>query len=318
MKVSVIIPAHNEEANIGDCLECLVNQILPKDQFEVIVVDNVSTDSTVAVAKTFADKLDLKVVSTAKRSISGVRNDGAATASGEILAFLDADCLASETWLQEAFRQAPDRSIWGAHYLIPEDASWVSRVWFVYQATSYDGPSRFLPAGDLLIRRKDFDQIGGFDESVQTSEDVDICLRASRAGMKVVAISALAVVHKGSPGTLGDFYRQNRWHGKQVLRVFLLNLPSLQNVHIVAISIYTLALFWATIAAIVAAFVWHLWFLPPLCLALLLLPPLIFSLYRAVGSRNATGVVQLWILYTTYLLARAAAIARPSNHLKST
>jgi GT2 family glycosyltransferase len=173
-----------------------------------------------------------------------------------------------------------------------------------------------MPASNTLIRRVDFDRLGGFDETVETSEDVDLCLRASSIGLNIIAVSALAVIHKGSPRTLQDFYRQNRWHGNQVLRVFLLNLPSLQNAHILALSVYTFVLFWATIAATIATIAWHAWVFPLGLLGLLLLPPFVLSIYRTAGSRSVRSVVQLWILYTTYLLARAAALTHVSYLVK--
>jgi glycosyltransferase involved in cell wall biosynthesis len=316
MRVSVVIPAYNEESHLRGCLECLANQTLSRDQFEVVLVDNGSTDSTVAIAQSFADMLNLKIALRPKVSISAVRNYGASLGSGEILAFLDADCLAPEKWLWEAINRTPEASVWGAHYLIPENASWVSRVWFAYQAKSYDGVVSFLPAGDTFIHRMDFDRLGGFDESVETSEDVDLCTRASTLGLNIIAMSELAVIHEGSPRTLLGFYRQNRWHGKQVLRVFLLNLPSLRNAHIIVMSLYTLLVLWMTIAATIVAILWHLWFLPFTLLGLLLLPPFVFSFYRTAGSRSVGSVTQLWILYTTYLLARAAALTRVSNLAK--
>jgi glycosyltransferase involved in cell wall biosynthesis len=270
-----------------------------------------------AIAQSFADKLNLQIASKPKGSISAVRNYGASLGTGEILAFLDADCLAPEKWLREAINQVPKSSVWGAHYLIPGNASWVSRVWSEYQAKSYDGVVSFLPAGDMFIHRVDFDRLGGFDESVETSEDVDLCTRASTIGLNIIAMSALAVIHEGSPRTLLGFYRQNRWHGNHVLRMFLLNLPSLRNAHIVAISFYTLVLFWMMIAAMIIAVHWgHLWFLPLTLLGLLLLPPFVFSLYRTAGSRRAGSVTQLWILYTTFLLARAAALTHVSYLVK--
>lgn len=313
MKVTVVIPAHNEESNLGRCLHCLGNQTLSKDQFEVVLVDNGSTDSTVEVGRSFAGRLNLRIVSKAQGTISSVRNYGVTFASGEIIAFLDADCMAPNHWLLEAINQRPPASVWGAHYLIPEDANWVSKTWFAYQARAHEGVVSFLPAGDLFITRSDFDRLQGFDESLQTSEDVDLCLRASGMGLRVVALPVLGVIHEGSPRDLSGFYRQNRWHGKHVLKAFLRNLPSSKNAFIVAMSFYTLVLFWLTLASVIAAFIWHLWFLPLLTLGLLLLPPFTLALVKTVRDRSIRSLTKLWILYMTYLLARAAAL----THLTS-
>ena len=100
--VSVVIPAFNEERVIGQCLESLNRVDFPKESFEVIVVDNSSTDRTVEVARLFTSSLNLTVLKKAKGHISAVRNLGAAAARGHYLAFLDADMLVSPDWLGRA------------------------------------------------------------------------------------------------------------------------------------------------------------------------------------------------------------------------
>ena len=310
--VSVIIPAYNEEANLQRCLECVASQTISHDHFEVIVVDNGSTDSTATIAKAFVHRMPVKVESRPKGAVSAVRNHGSSVSSGEVLAFLDADCFAPEDWLAEALSCAPVSGMWGAHYIVPQDIGWVGRVWFEYQATPRTGPVSFLPAGDLFIRRKDFDRLGGFDESIETSEDVDLCSRAAAAGMPVIAIPALAVTHAGTPNNLRGFYRQNRWHGNHVLRVFLHNLPSLRNASVVGVSLYTLVLFWLTICTVPMALFWHRWDLLLIALCLLLVPGLAISIYRTARLGRPGNLIYLWTLYTTYFLARAAALTHLS------
>lgn len=313
MRVSVIIPAHNEEKYIGRCLARLGLQTLPTNQFEVIVVDNGSVDNTLSIVNKFKQSLPLQVISRPNASISAVRNFGASIAKGEIVAFLDADCLPNSEWLTHALQLAPNHSIWGAHYLIPEDATWVSKVWSAYQAKEYDGAVSFIPGSNLFIRHTDFDALKGFDESIRTSEDVEFCGRAREAGMAVIAFRSLAVVHEGIPRSLLQFYRQNRWHGKQLLRLFLRDLPSTRNFSIVAISLYTLVAFWAMIIAFVAACVLHQWFLPVVPALLLLLPPLLLSARKTAGTHSVIASGSLLILYTTYLLARAAALTHTAT-----
>lgn len=253
MMISIVIPVFNEERYVAECLQSLVAQTLPMECFEVIVVDNGSTDSTMKIVNSFRDLLPLEVLLRPGCSISAVRNHGALVAKGDILAFMDGDCLGRPTWLADSLAIAPPHSIWGAHYIVSEEASWVAKVWSKYQATEREGAVTFIPGGCLFITRADFKLIGGFRESVETSEDVEICARAREQGMQILAYPSLAVVHKGTPGTLGKFYRKNRWHGKHVLRLFLARLPSTRNLPIVAISVYTLMMFWAAIILPVVA-----------------------------------------------------------------
>src|SRR5438270_856506 len=155
VSISIVIPALNEEKMIGRCLESLSRLAFAQDRFEVLVIDNGSRDKTLAIAESFKDRLNLKVLQQAGVRISALRNLGARTASGDILAFLDADCLAPAEWLDRIFALAPadGAGVLGAHYLLPEDSSWVGRTWHRYQEAPKSGEVSHVPAGDLIIAR---------------------------------------------------------------------------------------------------------------------------------------------------------------------
>ena len=87
MKFSVIIPMKNEEKFIGPCLSSICNNNFPVGEYEIICIDNGSTDNTVEIAKSHTDKVYLLP----GVSISALRNFGANKASGKFLAFVDAD-----------------------------------------------------------------------------------------------------------------------------------------------------------------------------------------------------------------------------------
>src|ERR1700704_3926569 len=93
VSITIIIPAFNEEKMIGFCLDSLTRLNFARERFEVVVVDNGSRDKTLAIAKSFQDRLNLKVLQQAGVRISALRNLGAHAALGDIVAFLDADCL---------------------------------------------------------------------------------------------------------------------------------------------------------------------------------------------------------------------------------
>jgi glycosyltransferase involved in cell wall biosynthesis len=303
--ISVIIPAFNEEDSIADALQGLVDQTLSKDHFEVILVDNGSTDATSEAASRFSTSLDLKIVRTQRTVVSTARNYGVSSARGEMLAFLDADCTPPPDWLETAVRLQRPMTVWGADYAIPEDSTWVGRVWARYQTTAKSGDTSYLPAGSLFISQEDFARIGGFNESIRTSEDVELCVRARSYGMRVEAFPELAVVHYGTPRGLMHFYRQNRWHGLDVVPNFLRNLPSLENLPVVGLSFYTLLLFWALVVSLVTL---H-WKLSAVLLILLLLPSFLISAKRTF-PRGLPDLPKLTVLYVTYLLSRAASITR--------
>ena len=104
--ISVIVPALNEEKDLGSCLKALSRQKVDED-YETIVVDGGSGDGTVRVAEEIADL----VISQSSRGIGGARRDGAAAACGEKLAFTDADTIVSPDWMREISSNPTARTI---------------------------------------------------------------------------------------------------------------------------------------------------------------------------------------------------------------
>lgn len=98
ISVSVIIPVYNGAEVIGECLEAVLRQELPRDAYEVLVVDNGSTDQTQAVVRRYPVRLATEAV----RSSYAARNTGVRLARGAVLAFTDADCRPSPQWLRAA------------------------------------------------------------------------------------------------------------------------------------------------------------------------------------------------------------------------
>jgi glycosyltransferase involved in cell wall biosynthesis len=309
-QVSIIIPAFNEARVIGKCLDSLMRLDFPPDHFEVILVDNGSADATVQIAKSFADRLNLTVLQKHGVKISALRNLGANAASGAILAFLDADCLPPPSWLTDIFALAPKdgTGVVGAHYLLPEDSTWVGRIWHVYQEAPKAGDVSHVPAGDLVMRREDFLRLRGFDESIQTNEDYELCDRVRKAGMPVRAFPHLGVVHLGTAQSLKIFYRKQCWHGTHVVKVFLRDALHSDNKNAVLFAAYTLAGVAALVATVAMGFWQGMWAPSLIALCALLLPPVLLALRRVVPKRKFSDFIPLTALYFVYGLARARAL----------
>jgi glycosyltransferase involved in cell wall biosynthesis len=110
--ISVIVPSYNEEANIGRCLESLSNQTIPRNEYEIIVVDGNSKDKTREIAERYAD---LVFIQTSPK-VGGARNDGVLRSRGEIIATTDADCIIPRDWLEvigEDFRNGEIVQLYG-------------------------------------------------------------------------------------------------------------------------------------------------------------------------------------------------------------
>lgn len=314
--VSIIIPALNEERMVGRCLDSLAKLDFVREKFEVVLVDNGSTDKTLEIAESFQDRLNLRILQKTGVRISGLRNLGAQEARGEIVAFLDADCLANSDWLKQILEFAPGGSVGvvGAHYLLPEDSSWVGRTWHRYQEAGKSGEVSHVPAGDLIMRREDFLRLGGFDESIQTNEDYELCERVRKAGMTVRAYPEIGVVHLGTAQSLRVFFRKQAWHGTHVVKVFLRNISGSHNFKAVAFAGYTLLCLLGMVAGMTWAFFARgNWFVALGAAAGLLLPPALLSLRQVAGSKKFFDFFPLLALYTTYGLARAKSLLNLRN-----
>lgn len=315
MRLSVVMPAFNEQRHIGKTLRALAAQTIGRDAFEVVLVDNGSTDQTIAIAQQFAEVLQLKIITKLGGNIASVRNTGGEAATGDVLVFLDADCTVRPDWLEKALTQRPANSLWGAHYLPPPDASWVGAVWGRCQAKPQAGPVAFLPSCNIFIGRDDFARIGRFNEAQDTSEDVELSARARNHGMDIVAIPSIAVVHEGTPETLKQFYKQNYWHGKHVLRMFLARLPSLTNLPLIVLSAYVLmGLIALPILTLWAAIAGHP-FLALIPCIWIVLPAIVLALLKSAQAQRVMDAPALFVLYMTYLVARALSLV--SNPVRS-
>lgn len=307
---SIIIPVRNEEHNIGKCLSALSNMQIAHHFFEVIVVDNGSTDRTREVAAGFVSPFALRVMEWPNAYIAAVRNAGAAVAQGKYLAFLDSDCEVLPDWLTQA-QLAISRGItgvFGSDYLIPKNSSWIARYWHEERGKRMAGEVSYLPAGDLFVRRELFQRVRGFDESIQTNEDYEFCQRVRSTGHTITCIPELAVIHWGTPQSLVAFYRKHRWHGMHVFRVFLTNLPALHNAKPIALALYTLCCILGLLISIgIALQGGSLRYFDAFILALLV-APLALGTRSAASARRLRAAVPLAAIYLVYGLARASAI----------
>jgi glycosyltransferase involved in cell wall biosynthesis len=105
--ISVIVPTYNEEKNIERCLKSLNEQTVPRESYEIIIVDGESKDRTIEIAEKYADK----VIQQMSEGVGGARNDGVKIAHGEIIATTDADCIPISEWLEEIQTDFNERDV---------------------------------------------------------------------------------------------------------------------------------------------------------------------------------------------------------------
>ena len=206
--VSIIVPAFNEAGHVGRCMESLRAQTYPRSRYEIIVVDNDSQDDTILVARRYADL----VLSVSSVNVSSVRNLGAKNAKGSIYAFIDADCVADSSWVQNAVNLInKEPCITGSRCRVPADGTWVERAWFGHMAMKrYEVV--YINSGNLVVPAAIYNSLGGFNQKLISGEDYEFCLRASKR-IRIISDPGVGVVHYGYPKTLRQFFSREIWHG---------------------------------------------------------------------------------------------------------
>jgi GT2 family glycosyltransferase len=303
---SIIIPVLNNPKGLRRCIEALRGQGLA---FELIVVDNGSTDETCAVAELHADR----VLICPKLTIGALRNQGAQVAKGQILVFTDSDQRPAEGWLAsglEALAREESAGMLGARYHAPEGSSWVAKTWDLQRRYSdVPGDIGWLQGGNLFVKRAAFERVGGFRTDLVASEDVDLSFRVRNAGFRVICDPKIINYHDGDPQTLIDFFRKERWRGSSGWKAWatqgypLSELPSL------------LWPFWVVLGLVGVALgaslgTWMLGMVQGITISLLLLIGLVSpSIYRAVSicrrlDASPIDGIRMLILLVVYGLAR--------------
>jgi GT2 family glycosyltransferase len=223
--ISVIIPTYERPAQLAACLRSLTRSDYPPERFEVIVVDDGGAKPLGSITEQFRETLDLKLLEQKNTGPAGARNFGATRARGELLAFTDDDCEPDAGWLRalaSCFERTPGRIIGGrtVNALLQNPYAETSQkiIEVVYAHFNADpGDARFFASNNFAIPAERFREIGGFDDTFNTSEDREICARwRSRGGGLTYAPEA--VVRHAHPLTLFTLWRQHFDYGRGALR----------------------------------------------------------------------------------------------------
>jgi glycosyltransferase involved in cell wall biosynthesis len=178
MKVSVIIPAYNEEQCLPETLERIGRALaIAACPSEIIVVDNDSQDETKQVAEGFG----AKVVLEREHNISKVRNTGAENSTGDVLIFIDADTLIPETLFQKIFGVMKDKKCFGGAVAV--DYEDFQRKWMKFYLLGWKfwGTVFNMAQGAAQFCRKFvFEELRGYDQTIFMGEDVEFYWRLSK------------------------------------------------------------------------------------------------------------------------------------------
>jgi mycofactocin system glycosyltransferase len=203
--VSIVIPVKDRAGELARCLESIHKLTYPLNLLQIIVVDDGSRDASAAVAKEYG----AVVVPSGGtgRGPAAARNAGAQVATGEILAFIDSDCTASEEWLLEllpAFDAAQTAAVGGLVDGMCRESA-IDRYEAVMSSLSLGKRERsgssgddtfYLPSCNLLVRRAVFARAGGFKDGMHVGEDVDLTWRLRDQGWTITYLPKGRVYHE--------------------------------------------------------------------------------------------------------------------------
>ncbi|MFH1751518.1 MAG: glycosyltransferase [archaeon] len=215
--ISVVIPAFNAEKTIKECLESLLGQKV-KEGFEVIVVDDGSTDKTAEIVRKFKK---VKLVSQKNSGPASARNNGARKAKGEVVFFTDSDCFASQGLLQKIFNWFKDEkvSVLAGSYFTKRKKSFMAKLIELEIRQRHEKIGKFIDSTGtycFAIKKKVFFELGGFNESFKKAagEDTEFCFKLKSKGFKIYFDKSLTVEHEHNAGLtdyLKDQFKRGYW-----------------------------------------------------------------------------------------------------------
>jgi mycofactocin system glycosyltransferase len=218
--VSVIVPVRDQLEDIGECLESLASLDYPRDRLEVLVVDDGSQIELTQLSASF----DVRVIRLeASKGPAVCRNIGAGNASGDIIAFLDADCIARESWLREIipFFTAETIGAVGGYVDGYYKDSYLDRYEEVSSSLNMGkrlllegntASSFYVPTANMLVTRKAFTETRGFKGGMHIGEDVDFCWRLRNLDYTLLYVPCGSVAHKHR-NKLGKMLRRRSQYG---------------------------------------------------------------------------------------------------------
>lgn len=215
-RVSVVVPAFNCASFVAKCLGSLCAQTYPRDHFEIILVDDGSTDGTADHARAIARTWDgvLRVIQKANGGPASARNAGIRASTAEIIAFTDADCIAAPDWLEQVvgILAASDAAGAGGPIANCVPAGWVASYLTsgrFYRHRVRGGEVDYLLTANVAFRRAALLDVNGFSELDGVwAEDADLSFRLRQARYQLLLARQGLVTHYGSPVSVRSLVRE--------------------------------------------------------------------------------------------------------------
>lgn len=205
IEITVVIPSYNRKKLLARALDALKKQDLPQDRFEVIIVDDGSTDGTEKIVDNYRDKVkNLKYLRQEHKGPASARNLGIRQAKGETIAFTDSDCEVMPDWLKKILETFSNNRIIGIAGRVITERAHITPFTHQVVASGDD-----FASCNMAFKRSVLRELGGFDENFifPCCEDTDLSLRVQRCG-NIIYNKDVVVCHPPLKQTLIQFIRR--------------------------------------------------------------------------------------------------------------
>jgi len=240
MKTSIIICTYNRSELLKDSVLAIQNQDYPSSNYEILVVDNNSTDDTRAVTELLAASSPVRTryIFEKNQGLSFARNAGIQNASGEVLIFVDDDIAAESQWLNEMVRAfdnpivaaagGPIRPIWPF-----EKPEWLTSKWHGFltinefagaaKTGEFKGPYEYPWGANIAFRKEIFETVGMFPtdlgrigKCLLSNEELGLCRKIEAAGRRIKFAPEAVIFHKIAPERISKqwYYHRTYWQGR--------------------------------------------------------------------------------------------------------
>ena len=292
--ISIVIPVLNEENHISPCLDSILSQT--RRHIEVIVVDNGSTDRTVELVEKFA-KMDnrVRLIREDKKGIVIAKNRGIKEASGEVVDFTDADCVAVVSWLGSLVKHFEDPSVGsvGGPSISPKDDTALGNIIINSLSCCFPAWKRFCevsggfreidfnPPCNIMYPKKVFNELGSFKEELYPFEDEEMICRINGKGDKIY-YDPDAIVYHYRKTSIPDVLKLSYRTGNSRATALKSRLKMGKFPYLLPLSVFYVSALFLILPMIKDSFM----FPSAVCFSLLVFCGIVFSLSMARKTRT--------------------------------
>ncbi len=248
--VSIVVPCRNEADFIGRCLDSLITQDYLKNKIEILVVDGASTDSTQEIIRSYAQRDDrIRLLENPRKFTPISMNLGIQNAKGELVTKSDAHTIYPPDYISKCVRYLEEYktdAVGGVTHNVPANNSLAAKAIVAVLDSPLGGGGAFRRGGGkprladtafgICYRKEVFNKVGLFNEKLISSQDLDLNLRLTRAGGKILLAPDIALTYYPKQKTLVSFWRRNFFGGIWVILPFKYNSPIFKPRHLAPLA----------------------------------------------------------------------------------